>query len=128
MNDLSKCPVCNGEADNGHDRSDPPSAYYCTKCQAKEELLTDDEVDKVIDACEEPRILNRTCPSCEKWKAENKLLTQGMSQAHEIVEETEAENKKLRKFAMHNDSCKMITQRRWWNQKCTCGLEKALKE
>jgi len=30
--DLSKCPNCGGEADNGYDRSYPPSAYWCTKC------------------------------------------------------------------------------------------------
>lgn len=31
--DLSKCPRCGGEADNGHDRSYPPVPYYCSKCQ-----------------------------------------------------------------------------------------------
>lgn len=30
--DLNRCPGCLGEADNGHDRCVPPSAYYCTKC------------------------------------------------------------------------------------------------
>lgn len=35
--DLTKCPRCGGEADNGHDRSFPPNPYYCKKCQ--------DEVD-----------------------------------------------------------------------------------
>lgn len=30
--DLSKCPGCRGEADNGHDRCVPPNPYYCTKC------------------------------------------------------------------------------------------------
>jgi len=29
---LSRCPNCGGVADNGHDRCDPPSPYYCTKC------------------------------------------------------------------------------------------------
>jgi hypothetical protein len=32
QDDLSKCPKCGGEADNGHDRCVPPSAYYCKKC------------------------------------------------------------------------------------------------
>ena len=27
------CPGCNGIPDNGFDRCDPPSPYYCTKCQ-----------------------------------------------------------------------------------------------
>lgn len=30
--DLSKCPKCGGDADNGHDRCHPPSAYLCGKC------------------------------------------------------------------------------------------------
>ena len=33
--DLSLCPQCNGPADNGHDRSIPPSPYLCTKCMAE---------------------------------------------------------------------------------------------
>ena len=27
-----ECPNCGGEADNGHDREDPPNAYFCTTC------------------------------------------------------------------------------------------------
>jgi len=30
--DLSICPQCGGEADNGHDRCYPPTAYHCSKC------------------------------------------------------------------------------------------------
>ena len=30
--DLSKCPQCGGDADNGIDRCIPPSAYMCKKC------------------------------------------------------------------------------------------------
>ena len=30
--DLSKCPRCGGDADNGHDRCYPPTAYLCGKC------------------------------------------------------------------------------------------------
>lgn len=33
--DLSRCPQCGGPADNGHDRSIPPSPYFCTKCMAE---------------------------------------------------------------------------------------------
>ena len=33
--DLSRCPRCNGPADNGFDRSIPPSPYLCTKCMAE---------------------------------------------------------------------------------------------
>jgi hypothetical protein len=33
--DLSHCPQCGGPADNGHDRSFPPSPYFCTKCMAE---------------------------------------------------------------------------------------------
>lgn len=33
--DLSRCPQCNGPADNGFDRSFPPSPYLCTKCMAE---------------------------------------------------------------------------------------------
>ncbi len=40
--DLSKCPNCGGEADNGHDRCVPPNPYYCTKCEA----MPDDNGDK----------------------------------------------------------------------------------
>ena len=29
---LNKCPQCGGEADNGHDRCYPPTAYLCSKC------------------------------------------------------------------------------------------------
>lgn len=36
---LSKCPLCGGVADNGHDREYPPNPYVCTKCE---------EVDKRI--------------------------------------------------------------------------------
>ena len=38
--DLSRCPQCNGPADNGFDRSIPPSPYLCTKCMA--EPVTED--------------------------------------------------------------------------------------
>lgn len=31
---LSVCPGCGGYADNGHDRSYPPSPYYCSKCDS----------------------------------------------------------------------------------------------
>lgn len=34
--DLTKCPHCGGPADNGHDRSYPPSPYECTKCERKQ--------------------------------------------------------------------------------------------
>lgn len=30
--DISRCPQCGGIADNGHDRSIPPSPYFCRKC------------------------------------------------------------------------------------------------
>lgn len=30
--DLNVCPGCGGEADNGNDRSYPPTPYFCTKC------------------------------------------------------------------------------------------------
>lgn len=30
--DLSVCPKCGGDADNGHSRDVPPAPYYCTKC------------------------------------------------------------------------------------------------
>lgn len=33
--DISKCPKCGGEADNGNDRCVPPNPYYCTKCEDK---------------------------------------------------------------------------------------------
>lgn len=33
--DLSRCPQCNGPADNGFDRSIPPSPYLCTQCMAE---------------------------------------------------------------------------------------------
>lgn len=36
--DIDKCPRCGGEADNGHDRCVPPTAYLCSKCYELEEL------------------------------------------------------------------------------------------
>lgn len=33
--DLSRCPQCGGPADNGHDRSIPPTPYWCTKCMVE---------------------------------------------------------------------------------------------
>ena len=30
--DVSICPACGGEADNGHDREYPPNPYVCSKC------------------------------------------------------------------------------------------------
>ena len=32
MTDLTKCPKCGGEADNGHDRCSPPNVYLCNAC------------------------------------------------------------------------------------------------
>lgn len=32
---LSKCPMCGGLADNGHDRELPPNVYACSKCHKK---------------------------------------------------------------------------------------------
>jgi hypothetical protein len=34
--DVTKCPGCGGEADNGHDRSWPPVPYRCTTCTEAE--------------------------------------------------------------------------------------------
>ena len=34
--DISKCPGCLQEADNGHDREVPPNPYYCSKCIGQE--------------------------------------------------------------------------------------------
>jgi hypothetical protein len=33
--DLSKCPGCGGDADNGHDRCAPPNPYYCKRCNER---------------------------------------------------------------------------------------------
>ena len=33
--DITKCPECGGEADNGHDRCVPPNPYVCTMCEEK---------------------------------------------------------------------------------------------
>lgn len=33
--DITKCPQCGGEADNGNDREVPPNPYLCTKCEEK---------------------------------------------------------------------------------------------
>jgi hypothetical protein len=35
--DLNACPNCGGEADQGHDRCYPPTAYLCSKCQSTTE-------------------------------------------------------------------------------------------
>ena len=35
--DLNTCPQCGGEADQGHDRCYPPTAYLCSKCQSTTE-------------------------------------------------------------------------------------------
>lgn len=42
--DLSKCPQCGGEADNGQDCCIPPSAYMCSKCCAQEDREKQDSV------------------------------------------------------------------------------------
>jgi hypothetical protein len=39
--DLSRCSNCGGVADNGHDRCDPPSAYFCKRCEAFPELVAE---------------------------------------------------------------------------------------
>jgi hypothetical protein len=51
--DLSRCPQCNGPADNGHDRSIPPNPYLCTRCMAE-------PVHK--------------CPNCASLEAQNTEL------------------------------------------------------
>jgi hypothetical protein len=51
--DLSRCPQCNGPADNGHDRSIPPNPYFCTRCMAE-------PVHK--------------CPNCASLEAQNTEL------------------------------------------------------
>jgi len=35
--DLSTCPNCGGNADNGHDRCIPPSPYPCSMCVTEDE-------------------------------------------------------------------------------------------
>ena len=35
--DLTKCPNCGGDADNGFDRCIPPNPYHCTKCDKPKE-------------------------------------------------------------------------------------------
>lgn len=39
--DLSRCPRCGGDADQGHDRCIPPNPYVCSKCQKKSEDAQD---------------------------------------------------------------------------------------
>ena len=48
--DLSKCPQCGGDADNGIDRCIPPSAYMCKKCCEieVEERAADDSTHNAI--------------------------------------------------------------------------------
>ncbi len=42
--DLTKCPRCGGEADNGFDRCFPPNPYMCIKCTEELEVKqVDDE-------------------------------------------------------------------------------------
>ena len=45
MNDLTKCPNCGGEADNGHDRCMPPNVYFCTKCEQEDTPNPDRSVE-----------------------------------------------------------------------------------
>ncbi len=50
--DLSRCPQCNGPADNGHDRSIPPNPYLCTRCMAEppqRKPLTEEEIYKMYN-------------------------------------------------------------------------------
>jgi hypothetical protein len=59
MPDLSQCPKCGGEADNGHDRSFPPNPYNCTKCEMPEFVYVQrcrnpDDGDWMLDAYFEP--------------------------------------------------------------------------
>lgn len=55
--DLSRCPQCNGPADNGHDRSIPPSPYLCTQCMAE-------SVQKSLP-CPTPKMCEQHC--CGGW-------------------------------------------------------------
>ena len=43
--DLNICPGCGGPADNGHDRGDPPTPYYCSKCNRTKETSPSDNKD-----------------------------------------------------------------------------------
>lgn len=54
MTDLTKCPKCGGEADNGFDRCFPPNPYNCTKCEGEPEM-TNDKMPDVIWASSRPQ-------------------------------------------------------------------------
>lgn len=66
--DLSKCPKCGGEADNGFDRCIPPSPYVCSVCETMDRLmiLADDANDmddwevNFIDDMEKRRIAKKS--------------------------------------------------------------------
>lgn len=44
---LRKCPKCGGVADNGFDRCDPPSVYYCSKCMKTTKTQKTKKVSKL---------------------------------------------------------------------------------
>ena len=74
--DLSKCPKCGGEADNGHDRCIPPSPYYCTKCNETQEAvcwmmtLPDGNHDWILDGNRfEGYIPLYTTPPSREWQS-----------------------------------------------------------
>ncbi|WP_205042161.1 DUF1778 domain-containing protein [Rhodoligotrophos defluvii] len=52
--DLTKCPNCGGEADNGFDRGLPPSPYYCSKCEAAERRKDDAAYDDLVEILDNP--------------------------------------------------------------------------
>jgi hypothetical protein len=67
------CPGCNGDADNGHDRCDPPNPYYCTKCEANQQAAGDvdlvAEMDKLHEQlrgsfAETGRLREAICKAC----------------------------------------------------------------
>jgi len=60
--DLSRCPQCNGPADNGHDRSIPPSPYLCTKCMAEP---TQEQAEPKSLPCPTPKTCREHC--CGGW-------------------------------------------------------------
>ena len=59
--DLSRCPKCNGPADNGFDRSFPPSPYLCTKCMAEPVEPVAWLQPKTVDAHTRPDLGYETC-------------------------------------------------------------------
>lgn len=89
--DISKCPRCGGEADNGHDRCYPPNPYNCTKCESTGE--PDDDIYKLY---RRERIEKENLEAkADRLSADHDNLCKGMTELQTRYGEALTENEEL---------------------------------